>query len=537
MSNIARRNLLQLLAASATGLVAGRARAELNPNFTNDVRDVHRYDFDLPNGGLEPWAPAGVLNYAPCKVLEIFLRGGASPWGSFWYDTVEGGETGDTALTDTDWQDLTGVAPPVPGVPHLGAFPVTHSWQGGTIGQAAHPLFRTAMRFNGPGVPATYRNLANYMRVVRVGHTLGAHELAIPFATTGSTIGRASQCGLGAAITRRVSEDTGTTATPGVHSLIFQTGRKANDTLASNYLAATGNHGAKYRPPVIPVGDSAFLDALDRTVASGVVGYGENVNDTLKGFYRDRYSNRLVPSGGSSPVRSIAFSEYSAALDMMMLHAAWLRSVLLPYSGNGLFTPLSTDYNGDNVTRMAIRTGIDLLLGGNGIEHIAVVDGGVVNDYDTHDVAGGDILNAARIHGGGIWNVCNALFGKTNAILDNNILVLIHSEFGREQNGGNDGTEHHTQGYTNIALGPQLAPAFVGAVDSAVVAPLAPAAKWTWWSASCPATPREGFGPTDVHAAVAAAAGIDPDQPDMYADHADLACVTLADAPTSVLGI
>jgi hypothetical protein len=400
MSTIARRNLLQLLAASAAGLAAGPARAELNPNFTNR-RAFPPLDFpSFPNGNLDTWAPAGQA-WTPCKVLEIFLRGGASLWDSFWYDTVEGGQTGDTALTDVDWQDITGIAPPVPGQPNLGAFPVTHAWSGGTIGRAAHPLFRLAAKITGPGMPL-YRALSSYMRVIRVGHTLGAHELAIPLSATGSTIGRASQCGLGAAVTRRISEATGTTANPGVHSLIFQTGRRANDALAASYLAATGNHGAKYRPPVIPVGDAAFLDALDRSIASGVVGYGENVNDALKDFYRDRYSNRLVPSGGSYPVRSIAFSEYSAALDMMTIHAPALRAMLLPYAGNGLFTPVSTAYNGDNVTRMAIRTAIDLMLGGNGIEHVAIVDGGVLEDYDTHDAASGDILNAARVHGGGI---------------------------------------------------------------------------------------------------------------------------------------
>lgn len=532
MSPIARRNLLKLLAASAAGVVAGPARAtEMVPNFTN------RKSFppDLPLfGGLQSWG-----SHTPYKVLEIFLRGGASQWGSFWYDAAEGAETGDTALTDTDWTNLTGVAAPAPGQPTLGAFPTDKSWGGGTIGRAASPLFRSVGVIQAGG-GVLYQNLAANMRVIRVGHTLGAHELAIPLAATGSTIGRASQCGLGAAINRRVCQANGTTANPGVHSLIFQTGRRANDALASSYLAATGEHGAKYRPPVIPVGDASFLTALDRAVASGVVGYGESVSDSLKDFYRDRYTNRLKPSGSSTPVRSVGFSEYSAALDMMLTHAATLRGMLLPYAATGLFAPTAgtTDYNGENTTRNAIRAGVELLLSANDIHHIAVVDGGVVDDYDTHDVPGGDILEAARIHGGGIWNVCNALFSKTGSILNNNILVLIHSEFGREQDGGGDGTEHHTRGYTNVVIRPGMSPFFIGAVDSSVVPPQAPAAAYTPWGLSCPSGGEAvAYTPTDVHAAVAGAAGIDPAQSSMYADQADLACGDLATAPTALLSL
>lgn len=514
MSHIARRRLLQFLAGSAAGLAAGRARAELNPNLTNP------WAFSLPGASLELFTG---YSFPPCKVLEIFLRGGASVWGSFWYDTQEGDQTHDTTLTPADWEAITGIAAPVPGLPSNIAFPTTHAWSYGTIGQAAHPLFMGS-QFTG------YRKLSDHMRVIRVAHTLGAHELAIPFATTGTTIGRRGQCGLGAAITRRVCQVTGTQQNPSVHSIIFQTGRQTGDALAASYLAATGNHGAKYRPPVIPVGDTSFLEALDRTAEAGP----SQTIDDLKTFYRDRYANILVPSGSSSPVRSLGFSEYSAALDMMVRHAADLRDMLVPFAGTGLFTPVAPQaYDNDNVTRAAIRTAIDLLVSGHQIEHAAVVDGGVLEDYDTHEPDGGKD-GAARIHAGGIWNVCNALLSRTSAILDNNILVLIHSEFGRQEDGETSGTEHHAGGYTNVVIAPFLDPAFVGAADPDESNP--PMALYNA-SMECPATFRSAYTPLDVHAAIAAVAGIEPDQEDMYADHADLGCVALSWAPYMVLGV
>jgi hypothetical protein len=479
-----RRTILKTLAASAAAAFAARRGLASGSNT------------------LSTWTPSlGWGAYGqPRKVLEIFLRGGASFWGSFWYDTALGAETADT--TFSDWASIKD-----------GAAPSVHGWtgvSGPALGAAAAPLSRATAG----------RRLTQKMRVLRVRHDLLPHELAIPYAATGTTFGRPKMAGLGAALWRRYEEQN-PGAPVGPKSLIFQTKNALGDIRAATYLATTGNHGARYRPPVIRMGDSAFYDGLDRSLRAG--------SDELKRFYGQRYKKRLIPSGGSDEVRSLGFEAYNAAGDSLINDYAVLREMLgledellfppeddplwgaLAYADSGGLYTSADLYARYNPTRYAIRAALDLLTNPAvtvPVQHIAVIDGGVESDYDTHDDTA-----SGKFHNGNIWNVCDVLAGHLEDIFDNGVAVLIHTEFGRIYTAGDPGgSDHHTRGYVNVVLSDLVSKGYEGLVDG-------PSGEE---ASHVDATPdHPGLTPTDVHAAVAQLAGIKPWQEDMF--DADLA--------------
>jgi uncharacterized protein (DUF1501 family) len=284
-------------------------------------------------------------------------------------------------------------------------------------------------------------------------------------------------------------------------------------------------HGAQYRPPVLRLGDDDFYAALARTVPM--------LGDDLKKFYRNRYSDLFLYEHPQTnevfDVRSAGFSAYRASLDAMQAYHLELETMLALYEPV-LFQPLAApkDTHTTNYTRFAIDSAISLLRDPSyALQHVAVIDGGVQSDYDTHTQADDRI-----IQNGNIWNVCDSLALRLDDIIDGRLVVLIHSEFGRkEKGGGTDGTEHHTRGYTNViisdlvasgALGPGFAGDIGGVANDEAEHVL-----------GSPVTP--GLTPTDVHAAVAQLAGIDPWQYGMF--DRDLACLKTADAAAELLGV
>jgi hypothetical protein len=478
-----RRILLQTLAAGAAAAVARPALAQ--------------------NADLGLWYPPSSGGaYTPRKVLEIFLRGAASLYSSFWRDTTLGGAagTGDSTLTTPEWQAITG-----------GGAPTVHNFGTGQLGTAAGPLFRLTGG----------RKLADHTRVIRVRHELATHEAGIAYAMTGSTLGRAELSGLGAAIWRRDVENTNP-ASVGIRSLVFQTGGELYDDQAGLHGAATGVHGAHYRPPVLRLGDDDFYAALPRAVPK--------LSDDLKKFYRNRYSDLFLythpTTGEVFDVRSAGFAAYQASLDAMQAYHLELESMLAPYQAL-LFQPLATkDTHTSNYTRFAIDSAISLLMDPtHSLQHVAVIDGGVESDYDTHTQADDRI-----IQNGNIWNVCDSLADRLDDIIDGQLVVLIHSEFGRkEKGGGTDGTEHHTRGYTNVVISdlvPTLSGGFAGDIGGL-------ANDEAEHAEGSPVTP--GLTPTDVHAAVAQLAGIEPWQYGMF--DRDLACLKTADAAAELLEV
>ncbi len=480
---LTRRTLLKTAAASAaSALAVSRGLASGSGQLAGAT---------APPGG---WGSFGSSR----KVLEIFLCGGASFWNSFWYDETLGGATLDTEFDD--WNLITG-----------GPSPVKHNWCGGKIGPAAGPMFRIKGQ----------RKLAEYMRVLRVRHDLEPHEVAIPFAATGTTLGRPTMSGLGAALWRRYDEVNGVpqNGPAGPKSLIFQAGSALRDIRAATSMASFGLHGSKYRPPIIVVGDRSFYDALARADRTG--------SDELKRFFGHRYKKHLIPAGSTTAVRSEGFSAFNAAADSLLNDYQLLRDVLGPQESllfpaegadlynymayaesGGLYTSADL-YSGANFTRNAITAAIGILTADDvfPVQHIAVVDGGVEEGYDTH----APVLPIGKIHNGNIWNVCDVLAENLTEILDNGICVLIHTEFGRKETGGTEGTEHHTDGYVSVVIGDLVKKGFAGTIDANDVSVASHA-----HAGQPPAL--QGLSPADVHAAVAQMAGIDPWKPDMYSE-------------------
>lgn len=463
-----------------------------------------------PSWALGTCSPTG----GPRKVLEIFLRGGASQFGAFWYDATLGGATGTGDATrnaddpghGVKWNEITSPTPQ------------TSTWTAATgsptLGRTVSPLFETRLNGFGQQMP----KLSDYMRVLRVRHELLPHEAAIPYATTGTTLGRQKQSGLGAAIWRRADEaNPGTSA---IRSLVFQAGSASGDSLAANYTASFGNHTAARRPPIITLGDPDFFYALERA--------NFTATDPVKYYYRTRYDGWMRYAG--TPVRSAGFSAYESSLDTMRLHAPALYALLLNYEPTLFPLVVPATYT-DNLTRRAIETAVSLLSAGtNDLEHVAVIDGGVEDDYDTHKTPAG--RSAATIQNGNLWSVLDELATWSETIIDSQIVVLIHSEFGRKEKGqGLTGTEHHMRGYVNVVISDLITdPDYVGDIggtdndEAEYSGGLLP-----------------GLSPTDVHAAVAQLAGIDPWDPDMF--DRDLACLpdpapnTNPDPASELLGV
>jgi hypothetical protein len=194
----------------------------------------------------------------------------------------------------------------------------------------------------------------------------------------------------------------------------------------------------------------------------------------------------LKYSGAPSAVRSAGWTAYQASLDTMQQYHDDLYTLLTAYAADLFPNPAITvpDYHTNNLSRNAVKTAIKMLKApGSLLKHVAVVDGGVEADYDTHKPPPAGTIAAGRVEivqNGNIWNICDTLANNLNAILDNNIVVLIHSEFGRREETPDDGTEHHMPGYTNVVIGDVITnPGFTGeasGADGSVAAMIATAA-------------------------------------------------------------
>jgi hypothetical protein len=217
----------------------------------------------------------------------------------------------------------------------------------------------------------------------------------------------------------------------------------------------------------------------------------------------------------------------------MLVHYQALEDMFTVDQVSALFEDIGpVDYL-NNRTRNAITTAVDLL-SDTALEHIAIVDGGVEADYDTHNAAA--VGEPEEIQNGNIWNVCDALASCTTSLLENGIAVLIHSEFGRRENdSANTGTEHHPRGYVNVVISDLIGDQLL--VGDAVVGPNEPAGSPAAFATyeTAPGDDPQPLTPTDVHAAMLQVAGIDPIASDLLDD--DLKRLPGANAAIDLLGI
>lgn len=399
-------------------------------------------------------ATGSIAPIGPYHVLEIFLDGGLSWHEVAWLSATVADRDGQPNWpADHPWWSDLGVDEPV-----------AWSFHGAPMGAATAPLDA----------------LQDRLRLVTQAHTLPAHEVAIPYAATGRTLGRADLFGTGAA-----AIDAG-----GRAYVLYPW----SATRTVPYLTATGLFDAGCRPLALRY----LPEALAEDVVAELAAPRLTALDRLRAGARDRYGARLVhPTGGS--VRSQGFSAFDASADAAE-GANELASLLVDAAGGD--TPLAipaTETAADNTTRRALRLGAGLIAqhraaGTSGV-HVTVIDRGLT-PYDTH--VGASRAESHTTHAGNLWSVLDEVSAlvASGAIDLDDTLVVVNTEFGRwNDKPTSNGTEHHPDGYAAALLGGPI-----GTVGTSGVA----------GSFDALGVADTATSPVDLRCAVLSALGIDP---------------------------
>lgn len=462
-------------------------------------------DLEGDIGGVNPW---NCGNHQGYKILEIFLRAGASQWETLWLPgngSVPNFSDFDMGLPNTG---------PEPGGGSPDTLDLSEvSWNAGSFPCEAPdipPSSTDFMKFADPeqgsgsiywGAPARplYRraDIFSKCRMVSLYHDLFPHEAAIPFALTGSRLGNPRLAGTGAAIQRRDRALNPDNLLPVSYFL------HTNATGDTNYAAATGTHPGFSRPLVIRVNSSNnFFDDLGR---QGLTGESDELLLSLRHEFRDRMRFR----GGGNPVRSKGFDGYWVASELLesapslqslfnneilVVDSAITQCADVPGSGIGV-----TSSRG---IKTQLHAAAELLNSGNA-KYVCAIDNGIAGSYDTHQV------NHLETISTNMYNVMHHLADIINHPTDNpdgpldlsDTMVVIHSEFGREpwiepDGTGSRGRDHWPVGYVATMIGGPIpnGPSIGGGID--------PSDGYTFTDFR--------YSPTDVKGAVLLAAGIDP---------------------------
>jgi len=415
------------------------------------------------------------------RVCEIFLRGGLACFETLWTTYV----SPDLAarpeyLSDLVWSDLTDR-------PVFTNYYLNRTLPFGTpsLGPSAEPLF--ALEADRPK-----------MRVIAVQHDLLPHEAAVPYALTGTRLGRPTFAGMAAAFNKAYASSPDS-----LQSVVFHS---QSDQYMS-YAAATGAHGTEYAPLVVRLGDETFVENLDR-VSSGL----SDANGLIS-LYADRYQEAM--SFQSEPIRSAAFASYASA----QRYLADADALIPIFEDLTLDVPPKSGVLSDPCANQnCVRAALEVLRSDrpNGAQPVryalAVADSNANRKaFDSHNGFVDSPEEHAHSQHYTLWQIFDVLRearadGTWNP---DETLVFINTEFGRRQKeAGSNGTEHHPEGYVNMLIGgPVATDAHVGSIDM--------------WSS--PGSGSGAYTTTDVRAAVALAAGIDPYQDSIYGEDADFA--------------
>ncbi|MGB9365017.1 MAG: DUF1501 domain-containing protein, partial [Xanthobacteraceae bacterium] len=284
--------------------------------------------------------------------------------------------------------------------------------------------------------------------------------------------------------------------------------------LSDSALAAMmiGRHPGYAQPIMITLGDPAFANLLGRSQMTAEA-------DQLIDFYRNRFGDHLRFQGAGNIIRSAGFHSYDTAVNFLLNAAA-----LAPILTSGVLTVNPSDVCAPpppwgqtvplpNQTQTGINVATVLLTAGDA-RYVCLFDGGVNGGgYDTHQ---NDHLGATS---SGIFNLCTELAAHIqdpalpldpNKINLDDTMIVINTEFGRwpTPSGGRD---HWPLGFAQILIGgpvngpppsgQQRAPQISGGID-------------TSWGGALPiqvgGQSVAALTPTDLHAAVLLAAGVDP---------------------------
>ncbi len=399
------------------------------------------------------------------KILEIFLRGGASQWESFWLPggaspTLTDYGLGDLPLSSMNWglhtADFPCQPPDVPTAYDNSALFEAQSG-GGNIywGAPTRPLHQRS-------------DIFSRCRMVTQYHEFPPHEAAVPYVLSGLTLGNPRRAGTGAAIQRRARVVDPSQQLP-VSFVLHR-----SDGFGASAAAETGTHPGFARPVVIRVQDNdAFVNNLAR---NGISAESDELLLALRHEQRDRLRFR----GGGSPVRSDGFESYWVAAELLeqapAMQALFPGGMLVRDTAVAVCPELP---GGNPLSAPGIKTMLQAaasLLTSGPARHVCVIDTGIAGTYDSH----GSGEQRHLLHtSANIYNVMHHLAdiiqhptANPDGVLDlDTTMVVLSTEFNRTPTiNANNGRDHWTVGGMTLLCGGPLTEAggrsILGAIDA-----------------------------------------------------------------------
>jgi hypothetical protein len=305
--------------------------------------------------------------------------------------------------------------------------------------------------------PATYPlwrpDILDHLQILVSTHDLLPHEAAIPYSLTGTRLGRPTQAGTGAFVTKHFG---GTEPTAYV---LKGSGGLAADNLVS--AATTGTLGASARPLFleVPCGGPSFA-VLDREATPD--------QDALLEYYINQYKSRLsFPDPDGDRIRSPVFDDYEAT-SQQFFNLDAIRDELNGYDAssissgaaegacieNGANRCPGEELDGDSIRQSMNLAGY--LLNRPNTRYVCVIDTGRNNSggagYDTHDFHARDTYR-------NLTNTLHMVAEMTDPnrpggpVIPEFTMIVITTEFGRTPNReGGTGRGHYPTAYTNLII-------------------------------------------------------------------------------------
>jgi hypothetical protein len=455
-----------------------------------------------------PWGP-NASNRPILRILEIFLYGGLSPWETFYLNPATGGAAaacpgGSTCPASPDPSEIMQWG--------------TYKCQFEALARAdtRRPAGTEMTKELVPGVhlgPSTYPlwrpDLFDHLQVLVSAHDLLPHEAAIPYALTGTRLGRPTLAGTGAFAARYFE------ANQLPVSFVVKAG---GGTVTDNFAAATatGDLGSAFKPMLIEVPcGGPDLSVLTRQATPA--------QDLLLKYYVDDYRARLTFPGKTEATRSAAFSGYDATLGQF-LNTQQIQTLIGGYSpsDNALITGEEPDcvrgMRGSRCSGAAETDGVRqslnfaaFLLKQASTRYVCVIDTGRQDEmgagYDTH-------ANNAQVTYRNLSSTLEVIARLTDpsqpggSKIDPFTMIVINTEFGRTPNKqGSNGRAHYPYAYANLIIPPSATgPAFPFRPPRRVLGGIDEGGRVVARSGSSIAA----ITPTDLRAAMLMALGIDP---------------------------
>ena len=451
-----------------------------------------------PWGTYPSWAKLAEVpkSKRPKHVLEIFLAGGLTPWETFYaIDKPEYGLKGDPLKDEMWWTFQSG--------PNA-----MSKWLGACGLGAADPLQIFALDANGAVVKFTsltepLRSRADVigrMRMHVVSHGLFPHNPAIALALTGSRSGTARHAGVGAAV-QRAAVANGELSAGEASAYVL---RLTEDVFSFGSADETGLHPAWARPlaiEVVPGKKPVLADAIAIDQPSEAVA-------KLRAYELAQLDAALTPPGAAAPVRSAlrdnlqladaALAQYSKAA------AGWKFADFKVGPGSSCGWPYVADH-----TSVLLGLATKLIKDpAAGARHVTVcdtsfLDGGAMPDaYDFHS----QLPRRAATQLSHFFAQLEQRINKPgendpNKLDLDDTLIVLNTEFGRSPGLQTDtGRNHHPAAYVTMMFGGPIGPQNKG-----IVGAIHP-----------DATPKDALTPAQTRAAVLAALGVWPFEPELF---------------------